>query len=593
MPVLTSRAFRRLYWPAWVTLVLGLTASAWLARGLYRQAMVLDDQRFKLEAHILAQLLEGTMERYEERLARLADYCAQFDELSAAVWNFRLTAMTEPSYNLLSVMHVAYCPKIVPAAFGDHAAHGRKVHGETYRFNPAAGWDHELALPVWRAWSRSGFPRIQAGTDFATESLWHPSLEPALGRVRPWVSAKPVQVPRSDGSRETGFWFAVPLFQSDQRPLTLSRKSGESDEALRHRVQSVHSSAATGLLAVFISTDRMLDQAYNNPRLSPRVHVRLYASPEPNSESLFNPASTAPARPRHRELLVQPWYGRRWALELTSTPRFEAESPRHRAWLVLAAGTGMTLLASGLLGVALRARHRQEALTQQIREARDALASAQKEREKLSHDLHDNTIQALYAIQLDLGHTAQKLADEPATARSKLATVRAELDAVIAEMRRFITAEARVENEVDLPSVLRASAERARAGTSARIELHCDADASDRLTGAQAVQLANIVREALSNSLRHARARRVDIALSSNPESVCLEVTDDGVGFTPNSAARQGVGLTSMTTRAREIGGTLDLKSAPGQGTRVLVHLPVAPQERDRESKIADAVDEI
>ncbi|MCW5555188.1 MAG: hypothetical protein KIS67_23875 [Verrucomicrobiae bacterium] len=113
MPVQFARLIRRRYWPAWATLVQGLTASVWLARSLYQQAEAIDEQRFKLETLILAQLLEGTMERYEERLARLADCCAQFDELPAQVWRFRLNAITEPSYNLPSVMHVAYCPGLV------------------------------------------------------------------------------------------------------------------------------------------------------------------------------------------------------------------------------------------------------------------------------------------------------------------------------------------------------------------------------------------------------------------------------------------------------------------------------------------------
>lgn len=577
MPDRIHRWLGRFYWPAWVTLVLGLGVSVWLARSLYRQAEVMDEQRFKLETLILAQLVEGTMERYEERLARLADYCAQFAELPAEVWSFRLNAMTEPRYNLPSVMHVAYCPKIVAADFKAHAERGRAVHGDKYTFDPQPQPDHELALPVWRFWSRTGFQAVKPGTDLAREGAWHPAMRAALGHVRPWISSRPVRVPRADGNKENGFWFVIPVFKPDQGPLNPSRQAGESDEDLRNRLRSIYTAAATGLLAVFISTDRMLDQAYNNPGVSPRVHVRLYASPEPTSEFLLNPVSPAPAKPRHREVIVQPWYERRWTLEMTSTPRFEAESPRHRAWLVLAAGMGMSLLASALVGLALRAAHRQRRLTDQIREARDALTAVQKEREKLGHDLHDNTIQTLYAVQLGLKHTVRRLAEEPAAARRELAGVQLELDAVIAQMRRFIAAEERQEQAVDLPAVLLASVQRAQTGPTPEVRLQCDEAASDRLTGTQAVQLANIAREALSNSLRHAQPRRVEVFLRSETDAVCLEVTDDGRGFNPGSPARQGVGLASMAARAREIGGTLDLQSAAGQGTRVVVRVPVAP----------------
>lgn len=575
-----------------MTLVLGLTASAWLARSMYRQAETLDDQRFKLETFILSQLVEGTMERYEERLARLADYCAQFEELPAQVWSFRLSAMTQPGHNLPSVMHVAYCPKIVAADFKAHAERGRVVHGDKYAFEPQPHLDRELALPVWRFWSRTGFQPLRPGTDLAREGAWHPAMRTALGNVRPWISSKPIRVLRTDGNQENGFWFVIPGFKPDQAPLNPSRQSGESDDEFRHRIRSVYTAAATGLLAVFISTDRMLDQAYNNPGVSPRVHVRLYASPEPTSEILLNPVSPAPAKPRHREVIVQPWYGRRWTLEMNSTPRFETESPRHRAWLVLAAGTGMTLLASALLGVALRAAHRQGRLTDQIREARDALTAAQKEREKLSHDLHDNTIQTLYAAQLGLKHTTLRLKEAPDEARRELAGVQMELDAVIAQMRRFIAAEERQEQAVDLPAVLLASVQRARVGDTTKIELHCDESASDRLTGTQAVQLANIAREALSNSLRHAQARRVDIWLRAEANTVSLEIADDGRGFEPHAHAPQGVGLTSMAARAQETGGRLELQSAPGEGTRVVVRVPVAPRERAATAEDAGDLDD-
>lgn len=106
------------------------------------------------------------------------------------------------------------------------------------------------------------------------------------------------------------------------------------------------------------------------------------------------------------------------------------------------------------------------------------------------------------------------------------------------------------------------------------------------------MQLANIAREALSNSLRHAQARRVEVSLRSGHEAVWLEVADNGTGFDPNAPVRPGVGLSSMAARAREIGGTLDLQTAPGQGTRVGVRTPVAPLERNGALENTDEVDD-
>ena len=119
----------------------------------------------------------------------------------------------------------------------------------------------------------------------------------------------------------------------------------------------------------------------------------------------------------------------------------------------------------------------------------------------------------------------------------------------------------------------------ARAGTTAEITLHCDPEASERLTGDQAVHLTHITRESLSNSLRHATPQRVDVVLGSEREAVVLKISDDGAGFDPKQPGRSGVGLTSMTARTADMGGTLEIQSVPGKGTCVVVRVPSSPPE--------------
>jgi signal transduction histidine kinase len=153
------------------------------------------------------------------------------------------------------------------------------------------------------------------------------------------------------------------------------------------------------------------------------------------------------------------------------------------------------------------------------------------------------------------------------------------LDRVIGEIRQFIIAEKRVKKRTDFSSVLHAVVQRARAGKPAGITLQCDSDTADRLSQEQAVQLASIAREGLSNSLRHAKPRKVEIALRSDAEAVFLEISDDGDGFDPKLPRRAGLGLASMESRARELGGRLEVQSAPGQGTRLTVHVPTISEE--------------
>jgi NarL family two-component system sensor histidine kinase LiaS len=84
--------------------------------------------------------------------------------------------------------------------------------------------------------------------------------------------------------------------------------------------------------------------------------------------------------------------------------------------------------------------------------------------------------------------------------------------------------------------------------------------------------LYRITQEALANVARHSHARRVDLALVYNGDSVQLSVADDGCGFDVNT--KHGMGLRSIRERVGSIRGTVQIQSAPGHGTRLLVQVP-------------------
>lgn len=548
-----------------MTLAAGLVATAVLARAIHQRAALSDEERFQLEAHLLGQLLESTMERYEERLGRLADFCAQHPDLPSAAWRFRLE-VTDPAYNL---------PAVTALAVGLRAA-AESVAGDAQAVSSSGPPPPPRSLPVRLAYARRGFPALTNGTDLAVAVGWRESLADGLSRPRGWVSASPQRIARADGQVEHGFWFVLPLFPPEQRP-PLWRRPGEGDEEGGQRRARAYAASATGLLAAFISTDRLMDYAFNRPELAPRLHAALYAAREPAADFLFNPECPTPTRPSHRQLMVQPWYGRRWALEVTSTPRFEADSGRHRAWLVLQAGGGMSLLAAGLVGVSVRARSRQEEMTTEITEARDALAAAETAREKLGHDLHDGAIQSLYAVQLGLTRSAESVRTVSPEASGVMEATRERVDEVIGELRCFLHAgEAKpaATRTPDVGEVLAGMIKRLQPSTTARFELSVAPNVAAVLPPRLAVELAQIARGALANCLRHARADRIRVVLSGDAGRLRLEIADDGVGCDP---MRQppGMGLRSMQARAQEVGGELVFASAPGKGTRVEVTLPL------------------
>jgi signal transduction histidine kinase len=94
------------------------------------------------------------------------------------------------------------------------------------------------------------------------------------------------------------------------------------------------------------------------------------------------------------------------------------------------------------------------------------------------------------------------------------------------------------------------------------------------MDAAAAAQLFRIAQEAMRNALRHSEPQRVDIVLAGNDEATFLMVHDDGRGLPPPDARNAGLGLQIMEHRAALIGGTLSVVPAPGEGTRVICHIP-------------------
>ena len=91
------------------------------------------------------------------------------------------------------------------------------------------------------------------------------------------------------------------------------------------------------------------------------------------------------------------------------------------------------------------------------------------------------------------------------------------------------------------------------------------------------MQLLRIVQEAFTNIRKHARAKHARVSLSQEPGFILLRIEDDGIGFDPDRlpTSQEAFGLGMMSQRAAEVGGRVEVKSASGQGTKVVVEIPV------------------
>ena len=201
---------------------------------------------------------------------------------------------------------------------------------------------------------------------------------------------------------------------------------------------------------------------------------------------------------------------------------------------------------------------------------RKVIAAQEDERKRLARELHDETLQQLTAlgIQLDLMDRSQKSID----ARRLVGHMADDLHRVIYDLRPSIL------DDLGLLPAIHWCAERLNAGGIA-VQFEFPETWIDLAPEAR-ITVYRVVQEALMNVERHARAETVLIACTVTDDELSIEVEDDGVGFDPAQMEHprengQGLGLLGMRERLALLGGTCTVDSQRGQGTRVLIRLPL------------------
>ena len=201
--------------------------------------------------------------------------------------------------------------------------------------------------------------------------------------------------------------------------------------------------------------------------------------------------------------------------------------------------------------------------------------SIYEDRDRIARDLHDLVIQRLFATGMQL-QGATKHADLPEDVHARIGRAVDELDETIREIRQTIFA---LHEPVEASSdsvrarILRESAQSGALlgfAPSVRFVGPVDAVAAPTITE----HLVAVLREALTNASKHARAQRVDVVVEARSSDVVLTITDDGVGLV-DSGRRSG--LANMSARASDVGGECSIERvSPSGGTRVIWRAPIA-----------------
>jgi signal transduction histidine kinase len=199
-----------------------------------------------------------------------------------------------------------------------------------------------------------------------------------------------------------------------------------------------------------------------------------------------------------------------------------------------------------------------------------------EERQRLARELHDSVTQALYSLTLyaDAARRAfsrkqwQALEKNLQEVHDMAREAMLDMRLLVFEMRPLI-----LEKE-GLVSALRArlAAVEGRSGLRAEVVVVRER----RLPVAVEEEIYRIAQEGLNNVVKHASARNVKILLKYDPDSLNLELVDDGKGFDPQLASQSGgIGIRGMQERVQQLGGRLEIQSVPGEGTRLMVEIPV------------------
>jgi signal transduction histidine kinase len=209
-----------------------------------------------------------------------------------------------------------------------------------------------------------------------------------------------------------------------------------------------------------------------------------------------------------------------------------------------------------------------------------------EERERIGRDLHDGVIQSIYAVGLSLEDVPDLMVEEPAEASRRVERAIESLDQTIRDIRNFIFGlRPQLLDGVEMVEGLAALADEFRVNTMVDVELRAGAEADANSLGPErTLEVLSVVREALSNIARHARATRAEVLVASDGDGITVTVSDNGVGFDPDAPRGLGhLGLANMDARTTGIGGTLGIESSPDRGTRIIAHVPRDPSVGETE----------
>jgi signal transduction histidine kinase len=229
-------------------------------------------------------------------------------------------------------------------------------------------------------------------------------------------------------------------------------------------------------------------------------------------------------------------------------------------------------------------------LYQDVVDEREHMIEYQEEaRKKLARDLHDGPTQSVSAIAMRVNLAQRILTKDPKAAREELGRIEELARRTTKEIRHMLfTLRPLVLESQGLVAALQSMAEKMKETYSQNVLIAVQENVLQNLEMGKQGVIFYIVEEAVTNARKHARAEHIWVSLRPfEKEIALLEVRDDGVGFDVAAVNRAydqrgSLGMVNLNERTELVNGVLDLQSAPGKGTRVLVYIPLTEEAADR-----------
>lgn len=471
------------------------------------------------------------------------------------------------------ILQVAYANPDQPTFIENALADPRTEAGNTRRFSEALDWNAVILVPLKAGDQWQGLLTFIWNTPQAFDDDLHRLFTAIQAPATSVVASRRAYLAAEEARRET--------------------------EARAHELETV--AKVSAVAASVLNKDELLDTVSYLTRISfSQYQILIYLLDE-KAENLVQATRPldSPDEPEHRilihshrSLVARAAQTRRGIIvnDITNTPDFSLAPFLAEARSEMAAPM---VVADRLIGVldiqSLKVDRFAEDDIRVMSTLADLIAvavenarlyeqaqeiAAFEERNRLARELHDSVSQALYGIALGT-RTARILLDrDPTRLAEPLEYVMSLAQAGLTEMRALIF-ELRpesLENEgLVIALTKQAESVQARHGVAVTTDLGTEPPFSIDIKEA----LYRIAREALHNIVKHANASHVVLNMRRDATMIHLDVRDDGKGFDPHGDYPGHLGLHSMRERVERLGGALTIDSAPGDGTRIAVHIPL------------------